>query len=143
MRILKNRILEARWNELAWERTLSTLTLQVRAPRLAALVSGSVDAVLGSGAVDVGALAGPEADGDTVLLLAIKAAFALAVRLEEQGAFRVLVRRHEERAGEVNVTLRCLRRDDSHPRTPEDLDPGGADCVLFVDTRRIDGARRP
>ncbi len=83
-----------------------------------------------------------DADADATFLHAVKAAFALASRLEPQGAFRVVVRRDAGAAG-PSVTLRCFARDASHPRTPDDVDSDASAWVLFVDTRRIDGARRP
>ncbi len=155
MRLLKNRALEDRWQSGEWDRALglprtaaaatpggSSITVP---PHLEALVLGPLGPLTTSAAplasVDVDASV-PETEKDGVFLQMVKAAFTIATRLEREGVFRVLVR-SDTRAGGSTVTLRCFSRDDSHPRTPDEIDSSAGACVLFVDTRRIDGARRP
>ena len=143
MRIMKSQALDHTWQAGDWDRALARLTL---GPQLETLVTAGGDGPLQLGAppfasFDVIRYVEPGVTDDALFLQAAKAALTLAARLEKQGAFRVLVRRDAGAAG-ASVTLRAFPRDASHPRTPGDVDTDASAWIMFVDTRRIDGARR-
>ncbi len=140
MRILKSRALEECWKSKGgeWDRALGGLVLS---PRLTALVESVSPQFSAFSALDMAGYIDDVDDADATFLHAVKAALTLASRLETAGAFRVVVRRDVGAPG-PRVTLRCFARDASHPRTPDDVDSDQSAWVLFVDTRRIDGARR-
>jgi hypothetical protein len=136
MRLLQNKQLQAAvTGDL--ERSLAAVIL---APRLRALVEERlVPGTPPLASFDVGSYLEDQSSADAVLLQGIKAVLVLAARLEPSGAHRVLLRRDGPSGP---VTVRCFPRDDSHPRSPDDVDVGVHVQLLFADTRRIDGARR-